>query len=515
MTSPWPAPNADTGFPDDGSGAHDRPPNYRLRRAIAALVVVAVLVGVSVVVVRRSGNTNRPGSDTTRQWNTMVTQNAANHGISVFDRDGTLITTAGTDLVGLTDIGLDGVVLVGEAGNTATDGVGLLDLATGDVTPLRLHTTLQPGAAGVPFRVGYDAVSKALELLDAQRGDVVNLLRFAHADGPVVLPESVRVDPAGEHVAFTELTQTQTVLVDLATSEEVSVPGLLADLAFDSMVTVTNRGDTVLLDLYDLTGARVGTVETPVPAAIMLVDATTALTVSKSGVIALVNFAKSSMSEVGNVVSTASTEASTEPSTGASTAATGASVTPATTVAPPTDTPADTAKDVISRGLITLDHTRLTVLGDGIISVLDANGAAVGSLTASATVTPILPFDQRARCVLLAESDFGPGVLVDTETGTAIATFGRGTIGGQSGDGCTIAFESSTSTTTRIVGIDVDGTLDATVRGVSPDGAAVFRSDAAGVALVRLDAALAPANTGKPAAVELITSPGVAVFAHS
>ncbi|MFM2072706.1 MAG: hypothetical protein RLZZ623_2970, partial [Actinomycetota bacterium] len=330
MTSPWPAPNADTGFPDDGSGAHDRRPNYRLRRAIAGLVVLAVLVGVAVVVVRRSSNTNGPGADAIRQWNTMVTQNATNHGISVFDRDGTLITTAGTDLVGLTDIGVDGVVLVGEGGDTAADGVGLLDLATGDVTALRLHSTLQPGAAGVPFRVGYDADSKALELLDAQRGEVVNLLRFAHADGPVVLPESVRVDPSGEHVAFTELTQTQTVLVDLATSEEVSVPGLLADLAFDSMVTVTNRGDTVLLDLYDLTGARVGTVETPVPAAIMLVDATTALTVSKTGVIARVNFAKSSMSEVGNVVPPTSTATSTGSSTGSS-------VTPATTETVPAE----------------------------------------------------------------------------------------------------------------------------------------------------------------------------------
>jgi hypothetical protein len=118
----------------------------------------------------------------------------------------------------------------------------------------------------------------------------------------------------------------------------------------------------------------------------------------------------------------------------------------------------------------------------------------------------------------MAESDFGPGVLIDTESGSAVTTFGRGTIGGQSGDGCTIAFESSTATSTRIVSIDADGTLDATVRGVSPDGAAVFRSDATGIAMIRLDTALAPANSatnaGTDAAIELSTSPGTAVFAH-
>lgn len=541
MSAPWPAPNVDERRP-----SRERHPNYLLRRAVAAAVAAAlVTVAVAGFVVFSRGNDTPSDGGTTgiSEWNTVVTQDRASGVITTFDRDGSELSTVNTTLIGLGDVGLDGVVLVGTQGDTAAAGVGLLDLTTGRIRPLAVHTTLLDGAEGQPFRVGFAAATNAVELLDARRGTVTDLLRFTDADNPVVLPEFVRVGDDGNHAVFTELTRSSTIAVDLETSTAVTMPGTLADIAFDSIVTLTNRGDTVLLDRYDLAGAlageRTGTVETPTPAVVMLVDATTAIAVDTTGTIRIIDFAAETTTETGTKVgaevaaaptSRASVADAASSGTGSSagTIAAGDPAVSAPTAAEPTATGGDgqgggqgdgsdsdsAPTTVVLGGTALMGNTRLAVFTSDGVTVLDADGTSIGALavTQPHVITGLI--SPRRRCLTVTSATLQNSVLIDVAAATALGSFATGTSAAESADGCTVAVMAGSGGTT-VLGPSIDRTIDASIRTVSADGTAMLRVAADGITILPVisggtdDGPLSAGGGG----IELTQRPGVAVFA--
>ncbi len=537
MSAPWPAPNVDERTP-----SRERHPNYLLRRAVAA-VVAAALVTVVVagfVVFSRGNDTPSDGSTTgISEWNTVVTQDRASGVITTFDRDGSELSTVNTTLIGLGGVGLDGVVLVGTQGDTAADGVGLLDLTTGRIRPLAVHTALLDGAEGQPFRVGFDAATNAVELLDARRGTVTDLLRFTDTDNPVVLPEFVRVGDDGNHAVFTELTRSSTIAVDLETSTAVTMPGTLADIAFDSIVTLTNRGDTVLLDRYDLAGERTGTVETPTPAVVMLVDATTAIAVETTGTIRIIDFAAETTTETGTETGTqvaavptsrASVADAASSGTGSSagTVAAGDPAVSAPTAAEPTATGGDGQGDgsgldsapttVVLGGTALMGNTRLAVFTSDGVTVLDAAGTSIGALavTQPHVITGLI--SPRRRCLTVTSATLQISVLIDVAAASALGSFATGTSAAESADGCTVAVMAGSGGTT-VLGPGIDRTIDASIRTVSADGTAMLRVAADGITILPVISAGTDGGTddGQPSTggggIELTQRPGVAVFA--
>lgn len=553
MSAPWPAPNVDERRP-----SRERHPNYLLRRAVAAAVAAALLTVVvaGFVVFSRGNDTPSDGGTTgISEWNTVVTQDRASGIITTFDRDGSELSTVNTTLIGLGDVGLDGVVLVGTQGDTAAAGVGLLDLTTGRIRPLAVHTTLLDGAEGQPFRVGFAAATNAVELLDARRGTVTDLLRFTDADNPVVLPEFVRVGVDGNHAVFTELTRSSTIAVDLETSTAVTMPGTLADIAFDSIVTLTNRGDTVLLDRYDLAGAlageRTGTVETPTPAVVMLVDATTAIAVDTTGTIRIIDFAAETTTETGTKVgaevaavpaSRASVADAASSGTGSSagTIAAGDPAVSTPTAAEPTATggggqgdgqgdgsDSDSAPTtVVLGGTALMGNTRLAVFTSDGVTVLDADGASIGALavTQPHVITGLI--SPRRRCLTVTSATLQNSVLIDVAAATALGSFATGTSAAESADGCTVAVMAGSGGTT-VLGPSIDRTIDASIRTVSADGTAMLRVAADGITILPVISGGTdggsdggtddgtddgPTSTGGEG-IELTQRPGVAVFA--
>jgi hypothetical protein len=480
MTTPWPAPDADApkSHAQGSHAAGSHRPNYAVRRTLVGIGLAGIVAGAVFMVVSRRGDGTEGADSAVAHWNAVVAQDPASGTITVFDRDGAEVATVETDLIGLSDVGIAGTLLVGEQGDTSADGVGLLDLESGAIRALRLHTDLQPGTAGEAFRVGYDSSTKAIELLDAGRAQVVDLLRYTDAADPVVLPVSVRVDPEGDHVAFTELTKSETILVDLESSTAVSMPGTLIDMAFRSVVTLTNRGDTVLLDRYDLEGRRTGTVEVPMPAAVMLVDDTAAITVGRDGIVTQIDFAHESIAEVADLATAPPTESGAPVTAGDDPGDDGG------------DDPGDASAaptEIVSSGIALLSHTRLAVFGDEFVAFVDADGVVVGRVATAAPVTPVGGLRVRHRCVLVAPVSRASNTLLDAETGTTIVSFDKGEAIGQSADGCTVAFKEVARDVIRLVGPGVDRDLDARVRGLSADATAALRIDTDGIAVIVLD----------------------------
>ena len=545
MSAPWPAPNVDERRP-----SRERHPNYLLRRAVAAAVaaaLVSVVVAGFVVFFRGTDTSPDGGATGISEWNTVVAQDRASGVITTFDRDGSELSTVNTTLIGLGDVGLDGVVLVGTQGDTAADGVGLLDLTTGRIRPLVVHTALLDGAEGQPFRVGFDAATNAVELLDARRGTVTDLLRFTDTDNPVVLPEFVRVGDDGNHAVFTELTRSSTIAVDLDTSTAVTMPGTLADIAFDSIVTLTNRGDTVLLDRYalsgELAGERTGTVETPTPAVVMLVDATTAIVVETTGTIRIIDFAAETTTKTTTKVAAVPTAAASRASaadaassgtgSGAATVTSGDPTDSAPTATEPTVTGVDGQGDgqgdgtgsgsapttVVLGGTALMGHTRLAVFTSNGVTVLDATGASIGALavTQPHAITGLI--SPRRRCLTVTSATLQISVLIDVAAASALGSFATGISAAESADGCTVAVMAGSGGTT-VLGPGIDRTIDASIRTVSADGTAMLRVASDGITILPVigggteDGGTddGPPSTGG-GGIELTARPGVAVFA--
>jgi hypothetical protein len=463
MGTPWPAPEPDEQIADG------RGPNFALRRAIVLLAVVAVLGAGVAWFVGRDGDDDGDSADGA-EWNTVVLQNERTGELTLVDAEGTEIESLDTDLIGLLDVGLPGRLVVGVAGDPATDGLGVIDLDDGEVTDIAVQSDSVSRLDNSAYLLAAGGPRDPMELVDVAEGDVIDLLTFADGSDPIVNPSLLRIDPEHTHVAFTELGELETVLVDLADRTSTSLAGSLVDIASDVVLTVTPRGSTTLIDLYGFDGERVGTVETDAAAGGMLLDDRSALIVTRAGGLVRVDFDDESVDEVGDVADQLTGSGDTATSDSTQTTDESSSQSP---------------QEVVNGAVSVLDRTRLVITGDGGMAIVDADGKVIASDRTSDDAFPILSA-QSDRCILIGAFD-AEQTLWDAAEGARVETFDQGFSSGRSADGCTITYAENSARSgsgddtvvrTRLVGRDVDQTIDGQFGAVAPDGsAAVARDD--------------------------------------
>jgi hypothetical protein len=448
MSSPWPAPDADEAV---GSG---RAPNYLLRRIAAAVVAVAV-IGGGVVVVKRlvggddGGSTSAAGE--ARSWDTIVVQDNPSRTVHVLDRDGEELTSVETDLLGVTDVGLDGKVVLGLAGGKASDGLAVLDLGSGELTDLTVHHDNVSPIGDSGFLLSTDGTnSGGSELVEVATGATTDLLDLVDSDvdDPLLVPASIRVDERRSHLAFTEFRSNETYVLSLddLEADPVSVAGSLVAIAFDRVVTLTNRGDSVLLDLSTFEGERVGTVEVPSPAAAMLVDGSHAIVVGRAGAVSSVDFGEETVDDVVDLAPDLPT-------------APGASA----------DDP------LISTGIAIASNSRLALFGERFVAFVGPDGRLVKSIDQAESMLP-RSVDPEDRCLVLFGSA-SPPVFIDVERGSIIGALTDQLVTRASHDGCTVVTTPSAKTAApRVVGSDIDDAIEVDQRflALSDDGTAAL-----------------------------------------
>ncbi len=448
MSSPWPAPDA-----DEAVDGRRRAPNFLLRRA-AAIGVVAIVAVAGVVAVKRiTGGDDDDGSSASagaRSWDTIVVQDAETRTISVLDSGGDEITTVDTDLIGVTDVGVDGKVVVGLLGTSVADGLAVLDLESGELTDLRVTSERVSPLGDSGLLLSSDTTGSEVELVDVADGSRIDLLDEVDADvdEPLVSPTSIRIDEQRSHIAFTELRSFETYVLSLDDPDAaaVSVAGSLVAMAFDRVVTATNRGDSALLDLSTVEGERVGTVEVPSPAAAMLVSDSTAIVVSRVGVVSLVDFDDESVDEVVDLAPVL-----------------------------PTAPGATEADDLIASGVSIASNTRLALFGDRFVAFVGPDGQLLKSIDEPEMMVPRI-VDPEDRCLVVTGTDTPP-VFIDVEGGSIIGSLSDSIAGQRSHDGCVlVAVPASKSSRYRVVGVDADVELAATERilALADDGTAAI-----------------------------------------
>ncbi len=424
---------------------------------MVGVVALALVAGGIWLAVGRGGDDESAGSTVGRGWNAVVVQRSDGT-VTIHDRDGRQIAAAETEYVGVTDVGLDGAVLLGLGGDPAVDGLGVLSLEDGSITELEVGADQLRPLPGTPLLVAHDPTGSTLELVDPGRGATVDLLGLADGDAPLSDVTTVRASDDAAYVAFNELRNFETVVVDVAAGTGVTVPGSLVDLGFDRVLTMTNRGATVLLDLSDTAGERLGTVETERPAAIMLVSRDRAIAVSATGVVSSIDFGDETVDEVTRL---------------------------ATVLPVPPGTDVSTDPDIVLGGGGLADHTRLALFGDRFVAFVDASGELVRSVDVPARVQVFLDPGPAQRCLAVGQ-DGGPYTLLDAETGVIVTSFDDGVLVGDSDDGCVVAFQGSGSRGV-VAGLDLDQRLEATVRALSADGSAVVQASTRDASIVDLE----------------------------
>jgi hypothetical protein len=469
MGSPWPAP-----LPDEQMAG--RGPNYTLRRAIVALVVIAIVGAAAAWIIRREGDDDADDAGNEDHWNTVVLQNDRTGELSLVDAEGVELETFPSKLMGLLDVGLADRLVVGVAGDPATDGLGVIDLDSGEITELVVESDGISRLDTSAYLVASNGPRDPLGLIDVAAGEVLDLLQFVDTDDPIVDPSLIRIDPEHSHVAFTELGELETVLVDLATDESVSLAGSVVDIASDAVLTITNRGLTSLVDLYGFDGERIGTVETDSAAGGLLLDDRSALVVTRAGGLVRVDFDDESVDDVGSVADQLTTEA-----------------TDGDDSVPADDNPqADDEQLELVRGLVpVLDRTRLVVLGEGGMVIIDVDGTVLASDRSESPRAPE-PVTSADRCVLIGAFD-AEQTLWDTSDGSRIETLDAGIMTGRSADGCTITYLESplgggdAAAAARLVGPDVDRSVEGELGAVAPDGSAAMGRNEGGAFVVDAD----------------------------
>ncbi|MEX1104799.1 MAG: hypothetical protein WEB78_01255, partial [Ilumatobacteraceae bacterium] len=448
MDTAWPPPDAD-------GDEDDRYPNYRMRRAMVLGAVAVVVALVATIVVRRDSSDDESSRSGVAAWNTVVLQDPTTGAISIHDRSGDLIATGSTDLRGLIDVGAAGSVVVGVQGTPGADGLGVIDLSTGEVEPLDVRGDVVDQVGDAPYLVSSNAEGSVLELIDPIAATVTDLLALAGRDDAIADVASLRTDPELRHIAFTELRGAATVVVPLGTDgdgdgdgDAVSLPGALADMAFGRVLTVTNRGDSVLVDLSGDDGTRVGTVETATPVAMMLVDDSTAIAVTVDGTLSQLDFDGEDVSSRDDLIG----------------------VLPV-----PPGSPSDGTYRLVATGAVLADHTRLALFGDRFVAFLGPDGELVRSVDVAALVEPVLGVDAPDRCLLVAAGASGPITYIDATTGGIITSVTGAAVRGVASDRCTAAIDQR-SAADVVVGIGTNVVSRRQVVALSLDGTAVLQA---------------------------------------
>lgn len=403
--------------------------------------------------------------ETATTWDALVVDDPVANVVTVHRLDGTETTRVATDLQGVLDVGLTGVVVLGAAGDPAADGLGVLDLATGTITPIDIGLPVVERLGASAYLLASDQSTSAVAVVDVAARRVIDLTALA-GDGAVVVPDTVRVSDDASRLAFSELRTGQTVVVDLTTRTDppssVALPGLLADLTDRRVATTTNRGSTMLVDLYDMAGARLGTTETVPLVGVMVVGDTTMVGVAADTSVVRIDAATATAEVADDLEQRLRTLLG------------------------------ESAPDPVARtAQVVLAHQRLAVVGAGWVSFVDADAAVVAVSPVDNQSTAVDAASTTQRCVVVFGSPSEQATVFDASDGATIATFEPSVPIGTSLDGCTVARQGFGTATGawrgyRIVGPDLDLSPTQRVVAVAPDGAAALVSGAT-TALLRFD----------------------------
>lgn len=459
MSEDWPAPESvdDATSTDAPQSPVRTRQSYALRQATVLLAVLVAAAAVVALVLSWTGDDDEPSAVVpeveVREWDSVVLVDQVAGRLIVAGRDGAELAGGATTLTGLTDVGIDGVVLAGTAGLPSVDGLGVVDLDTGQVELLDVaHDRLtRLDDTGLLVASDGTAATGSVQLVDIARRAVTELAPLAGA-GAVVLPDEVRASPSGRHVAFTDLARASTLVLDVATGTTASVAGALADLSADRIATITNRGTTVLVDLADLRGNRVGTVETPPLAGVLIAGPTTGIGVTTAGAVVRIDFADGDSTETARLAPAA-------PTTSAP-GSTAASDQPAAPVVLDTD--------------IVAARQRLAVTLAGAVALVDTGGVVAALLDAALPLPQLDGAGQGARCIHVVGSAVEPSLLIDATTGTKLAQVPAGTLVARSANGCVAIVQPIGSAGSTVIGGGVELDVADPVLAVAPDGSAIL-----------------------------------------
>lgn len=430
--------------------------SYALRQATVLLGVLVIAAAVVALVLSWGGDDDRPAVETpvvaVRGWDSVVLVDPVARQLIVSGRDGVETAGGSTTLTGLLDIGLAGAVLIGTTGTPSIDGLGVVDLVTGRVEPLKVAHDRLVQLPGTTLLVASDtaAATGGVQLVDVARRTTTALGPLAGVDA-VILPDEVRASPDGRHVAFTDLGRAMTVVLGVATGTTATVPGAVADLSTDRVATVTNRGSTVLVDLADLRGARLGTVEAPPVAGLLITGPTTAVAVVDNGAVLRLDFAEGTATETARLAPpTAPTSSSTTTTAGS----------------------APSRPVVIDAGTVAA-RQRIAVTLAATVVLIDPTGVVAATIEAALPLPRLDSTHPGARCIHVVGSAVEPSLVIDAASGTALTAVPAGTLVARSADGCVTVVQALGSTGSTVVGRELELEVGDPVLAVAADGSAI------------------------------------------
>ncbi len=423
----------------DEHGQHDgrqpREPNYLVRRAVAIGVVIAALVGGSVVAAQIIGARGDGESDSpsTAPWNAVVL--VADDEVRVIDpATGTVTDTypgdeplldvvsvvAGKTIVFLNDLGritqLD-----------LTDGSIRRSSGQEDGTMSASDDHAAIVLAGLP--AGGDVT-----VVDTETRTTFDIGDIAALNDALMFVDEVLVNRSGTHVATPDARSFQSVLVDIATETPVLLAGQVVALDDDTVVTAQRAGPRAELEFYDLSGERLGSADAPSPQVTMLLDGARVLVVAADGAVVGVD-ADGTVDDLGTVA--------------------------------PSTTGGDTQPVLVRSGFPVPDLERLVVATDDAVVLLGTDGAEVARFTGEL----LSRVGSGSRCALIGSARANSvAVHVDLTTGEALGEVAGGSISSASVDGCTVSMIGSPRLVVRGTEAELGATSGSIT--VAPDGTA-------------------------------------------
>jgi hypothetical protein len=237
----------------------------------------------------------------------------------------------------------------------------------------------------------------------------------------------------------------QSVIIDLETETAVALAGRVIALDDERVVTEQPAGGESELEFYDVAGDRLGSVDVPSPRAILLRSDATVLIVTGDGAVMSAG-PDGSVDDVG-------------------------------TLTDPASVPIE-----VTGGIRVADGERLVAVGGRRVFVLDPSGRQLGV----AEGMPTAVARSGAQCVIVGGTGSTAGaVVLDVETGEAVAEIERGLVNTTSYDGCTASFIGDGP---KLVdnGVVIDVDADA-ISAVAPDGRAYVALDGRDAEFVEID----------------------------
>lgn len=243
-------------------------PNYTARRVGVGAVAVAVIVAAVVVIVMMLGDEDseeltavEPG------WDAIVEIDRTNGTLTALDPDGDeILTIEGTGRAAAVHTRGDRLAVVG-TGQVTLTAVDDDDDPTVVEFDRSSRVARHPSDRSFTLVVAPEIGGEIL-VIDADSGLTTALGERAAQTQPLLLPETLRADRAGQRFAVGDGRNFQTIVIDVDDSVDPTFfPGVPMSLDADIVVTSTNVGGNAELGFFAVDGTRAGLVATPRPVA--------------------------------------------------------------------------------------------------------------------------------------------------------------------------------------------------------------------------------------------------------